>query len=358
MMTKAAIRMGYRVLILDPDPDCPAALVADETLVAALSDADAVRGLAQRCDVLTVDTEHIPHALLREAEEHCLVRPSSAGMAVVQDRLSQREFLEKHQLPTPRTAPVSTRGELEAAVARVGTPSILKTRTGGYDGKGQVRLKTPEDAVAAWQVLGQRPCILEEYVTFEREVSVLLARRPGGTKAYYAVAENEHRSGILHTTLAPARIAPGIVESAHTIAGGIADALDHVGMMAVEMFLHRDGTLLVNEIAPRVHNSGHFTLGACATSQFEQHVRAVFDLTLGDTSQPRAAAMLNLLGDLWARGAPDWNALVSPHAHLHLYGKRRASPGRKMGHITVIHQDPEVALRTAHDIDMRLRTED
>lgn len=354
MMTKEATRMGYRVVIFDPDPNCPAAIVADECVVAKLTDREKVLAGAKQCDVVTIDTEHIPASILADIEKVASVLPSSNVMATIQDRAAQRAFLAKHDFPSPDSMPVSTPEELKAAVARIGAPSILKTRTGGYDGKGQARLKTVEDAESAWESLGKRPCILEAFVDFSMEISALVARRPDGRMVFYENAENVHRDGILHTTIAPARIPKELGERAQKLATEIAEALGHVGMMAVEMFVTNDNRLLVNEIAPRVHNSGHFTLGACACNQFEQHVRAVFGLPLGDTTQPRPSVMLNLLGDLWQKGAPAWRALESPHANLHLYGKRDARPGRKMGHVTVVHQDIDECLRIAHDIDAKL----
>jgi 5-(carboxyamino)imidazole ribonucleotide synthase len=354
MMSKAASPMGFRVRVLDPDPACPAALVADETVVGSLSDPSAVARFAKDCDVITLDTEHVPFPAIEAAEAHCKVRPSSRVMATVQDRLLQRQFLAKHGFPAPKTAPVSTAEELAQALQAIGAPSILKTRTGGYDGKGQARIDRSADGAEAWKSLGNRPAILESFVRFEKEVSVLLARRPDGEKAFYGLAENVHRNGILHTTLAPARVSAAVAENAKKVAGGIADALGHVGVMAVELFVLPSGEVLVNEIAPRVHNSGHYTLDACATSQFEQHVRAVFGLALGDPAQFTGAVMLNLLGDLWRRGAPDWDEIVSSEAHLHLYGKRLANPGRKMGHVTFLHDDPAKALTLANETHDRL----
>jgi 5-(carboxyamino)imidazole ribonucleotide synthase len=238
----------------------------------------------------------------------------------------------------------------------VGAPAVLKTLTGGYDGKGQARAKTLADAPAAWESLGRQPCIYEAFVDFEREVSVVLARGLDGAVAFYPLAENEHRRGILHTTRVPARAPPGAEAKAQALAAAIAEALGHVGVMAVEMFLTRAGGLLVNEIAPRVHNSGHFTFGACATSQFEQHVRAVCGLPLGDTTLLRPVVMLNVLGEAWAKGEPDWARAVlsEPGASLHLYGKAKAAPGRKMGHVLVLADTVDEAMARAERIHARL----
>jgi len=355
MIAIEARRLGYRTAILDPDPDAPGAQVADERVVASLDDVEAVRALARRAAVVTVETEHVPAASLEAAAAVGRVHPAPSVVARVQDRLAQRTFLASIGAPQPRFEPVATDEDLARAVRAVGAPSILKTRTGGYDGKGQARLARAGDAEQAWAAIGRRPAVLEAFVTFRMEISALVARREDGAVAFYPVAENVHRDGILHTTRAPARIPHGLAARANELAREVADAMGHVGMMAVEMFVTAEDELLVNEVAPRVHNSGHYTLKACATSQFEQHLRAITGLSLGDTAVPRPAVMLNLLGDLWARGEPPWRVVLDePAAHLHLYGKRKVRPGRKMGHIVVVHEDADAAWRIAHDLDRRL----
>jgi 5-(carboxyamino)imidazole ribonucleotide synthase len=334
MMAIEARRMGYRVLVLDSEANCPAGQVADGVVVGALDDVEAAKRLAAQCDVVTLDTEHVPAQLLRELEALTLVRPSPSVLATVQDRKEQRQFLTELGVPQPRHAFVDDLASLRSAVSLVGLPAVLKTRRSGYDGKGQVRLEQARDLEQALDTIAQAPAVLEEFVPFEREISVVLARDVRGMTASYPVAENEHRRHILHLTRAPARVSPAVHAEAEAIAVRIAAALEHVGVIAIEMFVTREDGLLVNEIAPRTHNSGHYTLGGCATSQFEQHVRAVCGLALGDPRAAGPAVMLNLLGDLWRNGAPRFEAVLSePRAHLHLYGKERAPLGRKMGHV-------------------------
>ena len=356
MLTYEAHKLGIRTAVLDPTPDGPAGAVADAFVQGAWTDAQKAVELARLSDVVTVETEHIPAAGLREVEKVAPLRPGAEVLHVVQDRLRQKEFLARHAFPQPAFAHVHDEASLAAAVRTVGAPAVLKTLTGGYDGKGQARTRDAEGALAAWDALGRAPCIYEAFVGFEREVSVVLARGLDGSLAYYPLAENEHRKGILHLTRVPARAPQGVEARAQKLAAAIAEALGHVGVMAVEMFLTPQGELLVNEIAPRVHNSGHYTFGACATSQFEQHVRAVCGLPLGSTALLSPVAMLNVLGEAWAKGEPDWEraVLARAGASLHLYGKSRGAPGRKMGHVLVLAQDAETAARRAEEIHQAL----
>ena len=357
MLTFEAHKMGYRTAVLDPARDGPAGQVADVFVEGSWSDAAAMLELARQSDVVTVETEHLPWEALAQVERAgATLRPGSAVLHVVQDRLRQKRFLEHHRFPQPAFRPVQDVATLAQAVAEVGAPPVSDFSTaGGYDGKGQARVRDAAGADAAWATIGRQPCIYEAFVPFEREVSVVLARGVNGGVAYYPLAENVHRDGILHTTLAPARVPAQVEQAARRIALGIAEGLGHVGVMAVEMFLLPDGSLQVNEIAPRVHNSGHYTYGACATSQFEQHLRAICGLPLGETTLLRPACMLNILGDAWRAGEPDWRAvLAEPAARLHLYGKKDARPGRKMGHVVVMHDKAEEALRVAEAIHARL----
>jgi 5-(carboxyamino)imidazole ribonucleotide synthase len=348
MMALAARRMGYRIVVLDPDPRCPTGQVADEVVVGALTDDDAALELAGLCDVVTLDTEHVPADLLDRIAQVTPVRPSPSVLRTIQDRRTQKQFLDGHGLPQARWAPVDDDDGLAAAVAAVGVPAILKVRRAGYDGKGQVRIDAAADAAAAFERIGRRPAVLERVVAFDREVSVILARAVDGAVAAYPLAENVHRRHILHTTRAPAPATSDRRRRAVEIAHTIATALDHVGVSAVELFELPGGELLVNEIAPRTHNSGHYTYGACATSQFEQHVRAVLGLPLGDPRPLTGAVMLNLIGDLWRDGAPPWqHVLAVPEARLHLYGKLAPGPGRKMGHVLLLDDDTDRALATA-----------
>lgn len=357
MLSLEARRMGYRVAVLDPTSGGPAAQVADLQVTGAFDDADAAQELAQHSDVITLDTEHIPATLLDRLEATKPVRPSARILRIIQDRLEQRRFLQARGAPQPRHAPVDDPDSLRAAAAAVGFPAVLKTRRSGYDGKGQARVASAGELTGAWERIGRAPAVLESFVDFEREVSVLLARDLEGNVCFYPVTENEHRRHILHTSRAPARISAELASEAQALGGGIAASLGHVGVMAVELFVTRGGELLVNEIAPRTHNSGHYTFGACATSQFEQHVRAICGLPLADPSLFRPAVMLNLLGDLWSEGPPDWRCvLAEPTAHLHVYGKERAWPGRKMGHLLIVDDTAEHAYATAQALDARLKS--
>lgn len=344
MMALEARRMGYRVVTLDPHPDSPGAQVADGHVVGALDDLQAAEKLAAVSDVITLDTEHVPAAILEQLEAKCEVRPGASVLGIIQDRLSQRRFLEREGVSQVAFAPVDDLETLRAGLARVGLPAVLKTRRSGYDGKGQARIDRPEQAAEAWQRIGEAPAVLEAFVDFECEASVLLARGHDGAIASYAVPENLHRNHVLWASRAPGRVPAALCAQAEALGARIAGALGHLGMLAVELFVTRAGGLLVNELAPRTHNSGHYTFGACATSQFEQHVRAVCGLPLGDPRLLSPAVMLNLLGDLWADGEPDWNAVwKEPGASLHLYGKADAKPGRKMGHVLVVDSDVEAA---------------
>ena len=357
MMTLEARRMGYRVAVLADDPLAPAVSLADRWIRGRLDQADAGEQLARVSDVVTVDTEHVPASMLADLELIKPVRPSSSVLRTIQDRRVQRTFLDGVEAAQPRWEPVISREMLAAKTGLVGFPCVLKSSHAGYDGKGQAVIRSEADLDAAWASMNGGPAIVEEFVHFDREVSVLLARTPQGEIRFYPLASNMHENHVLRTTVAPAPVGPEVELDAFRVAGRIAHALDHVGMMAVEMYLVDGGSVLVNEIAPRPHNSGHYTFGACVTSQFEQHVRAVLDLPLGDPSLPRPAAMVNLFGDLWREGEPDWTQVLSqPEARLHLYGKAEARPGRKMGHVLVLDEDPVLALQTGEALLERLET--
>jgi len=345
MMALEARRMGYRVCVLAERADEPAVPLADHWIPGAIHDVDAAERLAKYADVVTIDSEHVPASLLAYLELLCPVRPSAQVLRTIQDRRAQRRFLEQINAPQPFCVAIDSLDQLRDELSVVGLPCVLKSRHAGYDGKGQAVIRTERDVESAWERVGRSAAMLEELVHFDAEISVLLARSPSGEIQFYPVAYNVHRHHVLHATMAPAPLSPPVEREAIRIARTIADALDHVGMMAVEMFLV-GSELLVNEIAPRPHNSGHYTFGACVTSQFEQHVRAVLGLPLGDPSLSRPAVMLNLFGDLWRDGDPDWTPLLArPEARLHLYGKSEARPGRKMGHVLLLDEDPHRALR-------------
>lgn len=340
MLALEARRMGYRIVVLDPLADCPAKALADAVVVAELSDAAAAVRLAEQADVVTIETEHVPWQVLQQVAAVRPLRPGWRVLQMVQDRWHQREFLREHGLPMPQCMAVSSLGALQEADAALGRPFVLKTRTGGYDGKGQVRVLPGMSLEDAWQAVGERPCVAEAFVHFVGEVSIVLARGADGAMAAWPLAQNVHKSGILHTTTMPAQVPDSVLQEADRLGRQIAQGLDLVGVTAVELFLLADGNLLVNEIAPRVHNSGHVTLDAAATSQFEQHLRAICGLPLGATELLEPAIMLNLLGDVWQQGQPNWlGVLREPSARLHLYGKKDARPGRKMGHVVVLDAD-------------------
>ncbi|RZV55262.1 MAG: 5-(carboxyamino)imidazole ribonucleotide synthase [Deltaproteobacteria bacterium] len=345
MMALEARRMGYRVSVLAPRADDPAVPLADLWIPGQLDDVEAAQRLAESADVVTVDSEHVPASLLSDIERLRPVRPSAAVLRTIQDRGEQRRFLERISAPQPRCVAVDSVAELAEAANTVGFPCVLKSRHAGYDGKGQAVIRSADQLEASWEKVGRAPSMLEEFVPFDAEISVLLARAPNGEMRFYPAAYNVHRRHVLHATMAPAPIERSVEQDAREIARSIAEELDHVGMLAVEMFLV-GSKLLVNEVAPRPHNSGHYTFGACATSQFEQHVRAVLGLPLGDPSLSRPAVMLNLFGDLWRDGNPDWMPVLSrPEARLHLYGKTEPRPGRKMGHVLLLDDDPHRALQ-------------
>ena len=349
MMAIEARRMGYRVVVLDPSPRCPTAQVADGVVVGTLDDLDSAKHLARQVDVITLDTEHVPADLLDELEKLVPVRPSASVLRTINDRQNQKQFLDGLGMPQATWAPATTEDELAAALGKVGSPAIVKVRRAGYDGKGQVRVERAGDDQLA--KLRGEPAVAERLIPFAREISVILARGLAGELRMYPIAENVHRRHILHTTRAPAPMSAAGKQRAEEIAVAIAEALGHVGVMAVEMFELPDGQLLVNEIAPRTHNSGHYTWGACVTSQFEQHVRAVFGLPLGDPRMMTGAVMVNLIGDLWQGRAPSWRPVLErPEARLHLYGKDLAAPGRKMGHVLLLDDDTDRALRAADQL--------
>ena len=348
MMAVTARQMGYRIVVLDPSARCPTGQVSDGVVVGALDDIDCAKHLAKQVDVITLDTEHVPADLLAELETIVPVRPGASVLRTIQDRLVQKQFLDRLGLPQAKWAPAD---DLDLALRECGRPAIVKVRRAGYDGKGQYRIDETTDPASVIAKLRGEPAVVEEVVRFVREISVVLARDVNGAHRIYPIAENVHRRHILHTTRAPAPMPAAQREKAEAIAVEVADALAHVGVMAVEMFELADDRLLVNEIAPRTHNSGHYTYGACATSQFEQHVRAICGLPLGDPRALTGAVMVNLIGDLWSDAPPPWqHVLALPEARLHLYGKDLAAPGRKMGHVLLLDDDTDRALMKADSL--------
>ena len=331
----AARTMGYRTAVLEPDADAPAGKVADVHLVADYDDPDALDQLAAMCAVITTEFENAPAAALERIAGRTRIHPSPAAISVCQDRIAEKEFLDDIGVSIGNWAPIVSEVDVELA-AEFTYPAILKTARLGYDGKGQVKVLDHLRLDEAWTQLGRVPCVLEQRLTLTRELSMVLARTADGRTACYPVVQNIHVNGVLDTTQVPASLPGDGQDQAAELCTYIAEQLDYVGVLGVEMFVV-GLDVLVNELAPRPHNTGHYTLDACATSQFEQQVRSVCGLALGDPAlRVQGAAMVNLLGDLWRNGEPDWEpALSEPAAHLHLYGKAEARPGRKMGHLTV-----------------------
>lgn len=355
MFAIAARAMGYRVHTLSPDTDTPTGQVADLEVVADYEELDAVRAFARGVDVVTFEFENVSARATGAAAEFAPVRPDGSVLHTTQNRLREKTFLAERGFPVTPFAPVRSAEDLRGALERLGCPAVLKTAGFGYDGKGQVKIAAPADAPAAMAMVGNAEAVLETFVDFACEVSVVAARGRDGSFAHFGVVHNEHANHILDVTTAPADVPPDVAREAVEIARGVLEALDVVGVLCVEFFVTRGGKLLINELAPRPHNSGHWTIDACATSQFEQQVRAVCGLPLGDTTPHRPAAMANLLGDLWQRGEPDWPAaLALPGVRLHLYGKVEPRPGRKMGHLTALADTPEAAARLAREARARL----
>jgi 5-(carboxyamino)imidazole ribonucleotide synthase len=337
MFALAARNMGYRVHTFSPASDTPAGQVADLEVSAGYEDLDAIRAFALGVEVITIEFENVSTVAAEVAAKIVPLRPSVAALHVTQQRAREKAFLADHGFPVTPFARAQTMDELAVALGVVGLPAIAKTAAFGYDGKGQHRIDRIEEAGLVWGLIGPQEAVIERFVDFTHEISVVAARGLDGGFAHFGAIENTHRHHILDLSIAPARVDAVIAAEAVQLTRRLMDSLAYVGVLCVEFFVARGGKLLVNEIAPRPHNSGHFTIDACVTSQFEQQVRAICGLSLGDTTQLRPAAMVNLLGDLWADGEPDWAAaLAMPDVKLHLYGKTDAKPGRKMGHITAL----------------------
>ena len=344
MFAMAARRMGYRVHTLAPEHDTPTGQIADVEVRASYDDLDRVRQFAQNVDVVTFEFENVSARAVSTAEEHAIVRPNGRALAIAQHRLREKTFLHDHGFPVARFAPVRSDVDLADALRTVGRPAVMKTVTLGYDGKGQVPVGVETDPVEAWAALGRHEAVLETFVDLDCEVSVIGVRGPDGSLSHFGPIENAHRHHILDVSVAPASVSLRVGHRAVEVTRAILEALDYVGVLCVEFFVARDGDVLVNELAPRPHNSAHLTFDACRTSQFEQQLRAICGLPLGSFDLLQPAAMANLLGDLWADGEPDWEAVLRcPDVKLHLYGKGAPRPGRKMGHLTVLAATPDEA---------------
>jgi len=345
MFAIAARRMGYCVHVFTPDHNSPASQFADATTEADYRDQDAVRRFLRDLDLVTFEFENIPPETIQWCERQIEVRPSGPIIETAQNRLREKNFFSENGFPVPTFRAVRSSAELVSAVEQLGRNAILKTIAFGYDGKGQQSISS-RDLKDVWETRVSDQLILERAIDFEKEISVIVARDPNGKMKSFPISENVHRNHILDVTIVPAAIPESVAKEAICIACAIAEKLDLTGLLAVEMFQQTGGKLLVNEIAPRPHNSGHWSLEGCLTSQFEQQVRAVCGLALGSTELLRPSAMANLLGDIWQFGEPDWlAALAIPNVHLHLYGKHEARPRRKMGHLTALASSAEEAAK-------------
>ncbi|MCB8977662.1 MAG: 5-(carboxyamino)imidazole ribonucleotide synthase [Ardenticatenaceae bacterium] len=384
MLALAARPFGYRIHVFSPEANSPTGQVADREFVAAYDDLDAVQEFARSVDVVTYEFENVPLATAEVCAAIVPLRPGAQALRVAQNRLREKTFFAENGLPTVPFAAVHSLADLQKGLAEIGCPAVLKTAVSGYDGKGQVKIDHPDEVTAAWQAVGEVDCILEGWVAFEREVSMVAARDVNGRIAHYNLIENSHANHILDVSVAPANVSPQVLAQAEAMVETVLTQLEVVGVLCVEFFLCEDDQLLLNEIAPRPHNSGHLTIEACVTSQFEQQMRTVCGLPAGDTSYLRPAAMANLLGDLWdfrRKGAkeqsskeikksaqsvksvdissPDWTAVLThPHLKLHLYGKESARPGRKMGHLTALAESVVEAEKIVRGARRRLETRD
>ncbi len=356
MFAIAARRMGYRVHIFTPEANSPAGQFADLTRIAAYDNEPAVHRFAADVDVITFEFENIPIETVEWCARECEVRPAGAILHIAQNRLREKNFLAAAGIPVAPFQAVRSARELESAIAQIGRPAILKTAAFGYDGKGQQTINSRDDFDEIWNASSADELVLEGMVHFEKEISVLVARGVDGAMATFPVCENLHENHILDLTVVPARVSPMVETEAANLARAIAEKIELVGLLAVEMFLQKNGDIVVNELAPRPHNSGHWTIEGCATNQFEQQVRAVCGLPLGSTEVLRPTAMANLLGDVWQGGEPMWaEALAVPGVHLHLYGKAEPRPRRKMGHLTAVADTSDEAMQRVSEARAALR---
>jgi len=356
MFCMAAQSLGYKVAVLDPGAESPAGSVADRHFRADYLYPGALEAMRDLCLAATTEFENVPAAALEFLGRERRVTPAAASVAIAQDRISEKTFISGHGFPVAPFTVLRSRADVARVDARL-LPGIVKSSRFGYDGKGQVRVRTPSEIESAFGAMGERPCVLERLMELHAELSVIVARDDGGGHATWSVAENRHRDGILDVSIVPARVEPRVASDARTIATALAAALDYRGVLCVELFVTPGDTLIVNEIAPRPHNSGHCTIDACITSQFEQQARILAALPMGATLQHTPAVMLNLLGDAWfdddaeTAREPDWSSVLAhPQANLHLYGKHEPRRGRKMGHVTCLGETLDDALAAARSI--------
>lgn len=355
MFVKAAQEMGYRVTVLDPAPDSPAGRVADDFICANYHDSSALKRFSEQCVAVTTEFENIPSNVLEKLSEHCQVSPDANSVQIAQNRIAEKAFLAEHGFAVAPYRIIQQAEDFQAADIQKYLPGILKVSQFGYDGKGQKRIQSASELKPALEALNHSVCVLEKFLPLALELSVVVARSANGEVKTFPVAENLHADGILDISIVPARISDSLAQQARTMACQVAEKLNYCGVLCVEFFVLANGELLINEIAPRPHNSGHYSIDACVTSQFEQQVRTLCGLPLGETKQLTTAVMVNLLGDVWQHSEPDWNDVLQyPMAKLHLYGKSDARPGRKMGHFTVLGDSLDTVLPQAISIKNQL----
>ena len=358
MFTTAAQTMGYKVIVLDPDINSPAGIIAEQHLCAKYTDEAALETLAQACDAVTTEFENIPAATLAFLESKTVVHPSSEALAKTQNRIVEKEFIASLGIAVAPFIAIRSEADIDKVADHIKLPGILKVANFGYDGKGPVVCHTLDDVRQAFASLNQAECVLEQRINLEREVSTVLARSQLGDISNFPIAENVHINGILHSTTVPSLINDEQAQTVIVTADKIAEGLNYVGTMAVEFFISKEGDIIANEIAPRPHNSGHFTLDACETSQFEQQVRMLCNLPSGNCELTSPVVMINLLGDVWGQSEPHWHGLLSvPNNKLHLYGKQEARVGRKMGHFNVLATSTEAAMLIANNSFEQLKAE-
>ncbi|MDV6345168.1 5-(carboxyamino)imidazole ribonucleotide synthase [Nitrosomonas sp. Is37] len=356
MFTMAAQSIGYRVTVLDPAEECPAGSIAERHLCADYHDPTALHELSTTCAGVTTEFENVPADALQFLEQHCVVSPPARSVSIAQNRMLEKQFLAANGFSVAPFLAIKNNDDLSAEIETIFFPGILKVSQFGYDGKGQVRINASRELPNAFASLQQQPCVLEQLLPLGCEISVIVARGFDGEISLFPIAENQHVHGILDMSIVPARIPAEIAQQARKMAAEVAIKLDYCGVLCIEFFVLTDGRLLINEIAPRPHNSGHYTLDACITSQFEQQVRILCRLPQGSTALLTPVVMVNLLGDLWQSGEPAWSKVLrNPNAKLHLYGKCGARPGRKMGHFTVLADTVEQALQQAEAIKVSLK---
>lgn len=355
MLAQAATRLGYRVHIFEPQANCPAGAVAHKEVNAPYEDLAALTAFARECDVVTYEFENIPAAPLQAIESLTQLRPHWSVLETTQNRSREKRWLRDNGFPHARFAEVAAGGDLAAALRDVGLPCVVKTADFGYDGKGQLKVMSEDDVPAALTRFAEQAVVVEQFVDFACEVSAVVARSASAAVRVFPISENLHKNHILDFCIVPARVPATVLAAAEKQARLIAEKINLVGVMGVEFFVTRDGAVVVNELAPRTHNSGHYTIDGCMTSQFEQQVRAICGLPLGAVTLNSPMVMVNILGDAWATGEPKWETLLAqPNVRLHLYGKTEARPGRKMGHFTVTARDADMAFELAQKYQARL----